>query len=86
MADLRKFLYQAGVSTLWGKIKAADEVNLQVVNPEYSSPQPTNIYISFNYLLFCLFSLFNFHRKYPGCSLSSPNNLTVSFIPPIAIT
>lgn len=29
MADLRKFLDQAGVSTLWGKIKAADEVNLQ---------------------------------------------------------
>ena len=29
MADLRKFLDQAGVGTLWAKIKAADEANLQ---------------------------------------------------------
>ena len=34
--------------------------------------------------MFRLFSLFNFQRKYPGCPLTSPNNLTVSFIPLIA--
>ena len=91
--SFQNFMYHSGITngyqcSYW--YYDSYEVNLQVVNSKYSSPQPTNILyiiqLPFILLLFCLFSLFNFQRKYPGLSLTSPNNLTVSFIPPIAAT